>query len=106
MLSCCRAVALSRCTLCASRARSTTTLGPTLPLPTFASPSLFWQVTFEEYQEQRYEGGSTIFGPHQLDGYIEQLLLLADSLANGTAPATDPAPEDFTHRILNTSPGE
>ena len=31
----------------------------------------------------RYEGGSTIFGPHQLDAYIEQLLLLADHLAAG-----------------------
>ena len=65
-----------------------------------------YTVTFEEYQEQRYEGGSTIFGPHQLDGYIEQLLLLADALANGTAPASDPPPEDFTHRILDTSPGK
>lgn len=27
--------------------------------------------TFEEYQEQRYEGASTIFGPHTLDAYIQ-----------------------------------
>jgi neutral ceramidase len=27
--------------------------------------------TFEEYQMQRYEGASTIFGPHTLDAYIQ-----------------------------------
>ena len=27
--------------------------------------------TFEEYQAQRYEGASTIFGPHTLDAYIQ-----------------------------------
>lgn len=31
--------------------------------------------TFEEYQEQRYEGASTIFGPHTLDAYIQVQLL-------------------------------
>lgn len=27
--------------------------------------------TFEEYGVQRYEGASTIFGPHTLDAYIQ-----------------------------------
>jgi len=27
--------------------------------------------TFEEYAVQRYEGASTIFGPHTLDAYIQ-----------------------------------
>ena len=27
--------------------------------------------TFEEYSVQRYEGASTIFGPHTLDAYIQ-----------------------------------
>ena len=27
--------------------------------------------TFEEYAMQRYEGASTIFGPHTLDAYIQ-----------------------------------
>ena len=30
-----------------------------------------YTTTFEEYQQQRYEGGSTIYGPRQLDGYAE-----------------------------------
>ena len=27
--------------------------------------------TFEEYGVQRYEGASTLFGPHTLDAYIQ-----------------------------------
>ena len=30
-----------------------------------------YTTTFEEYEQQRYEGGSTIYGPRQLDGYAE-----------------------------------
>ena len=33
-----------------------------------------------------YEGGSTIFGPHQLEAYTDQLLMLADHLAAGSTP--------------------
>jgi len=63
-----------------------------------------YTVTFEEYQEQRYEGGSTIFGPHQLEAYIQQSLRLADHLANGTAPKSDPPPVDFTSKLIDTTP--
>jgi len=58
-----------------------------------------YTVTKEEYQQQRYEGGSTIFGPLQLDAYIQELVRIADSLADGTTPTTDPPPEDFTGRV-------
>ena len=40
-----------------------------------------YTTTFEEYQEQRYEGGSTIFGPLQLNGYIQEFLRLAVAMA-------------------------
>ena len=38
--------------------------------------------TFEEYAMQRYEGASTIFGPHTLDAYIQvsNLFLLLTSV--------------------------
>jgi len=49
-------------------------------------------------------GGSTIFGPHQLEAYIQQSLRLADHLANGTAPKSDPPPVDFTSKLLDTTP--
>eukprot|EP00900_Chrysochromulina_parva_P006760 jgi/Chrpa1/16085/Chrysochromulina_OHIO_Genome00020891-RA len=62
-----------------------------------------YTTTFEEYQQQRYEGGSTIYGPRQLDGYIQELLRLADNLANGTIARSDPPPVDFTDRIVQTA---
>ncbi|XP_055947030.1 neutral ceramidase-like [Argiope bruennichi] len=34
--------------------------------------------TFEEYQVQRYEGASTMYGPHTLEAYIRQFEMLAD----------------------------
>lgn len=36
--------------------------------------------TYEEYQEQRYEAGSTLFGPHTLNAYIQQYVRLAEHL--------------------------
>jgi neutral ceramidase len=32
--------------------------------------------TYEEYAVQRYEGASTVFGPHTLDAYIQVLAQL------------------------------
>jgi neutral ceramidase len=36
--------------------------------------------TFEEYQVQRYEGASTLFGPHTLAAYAQEFAALADDL--------------------------
>lgn len=38
--------------------------------------------TNEEYAVQRYEGASTIFGPHTLSAYIQQYTMLATAMAN------------------------
>eukprot|EP00933_Yihiella_yeosuensis_P052983 TRINITY_DN5112_c5_g1_i1.p1 TRINITY_DN5112_c5_g1~~TRINITY_DN5112_c5_g1_i1.p1 ORF type:complete len:756 (+),score=138.30 TRINITY_DN5112_c5_g1_i1:208-2475(+) len=37
--------------------------------------------TFEEYQEQEYEGGMTMFGPHQLDALIQEFSKLASRVS-------------------------
>ncbi|TPX71825.1 ceramidase [Spizellomyces sp. 'palustris'] len=47
--------------------------------------------TFEEYQVQRYEGGSTTFGPNTLNGHIQSFTTLAHSFATGTMPPPSPA---------------
>ena len=39
--------------------------------------------TFEEYQKQRYEAASTIFGPHTLSAYMQQFGLLTTALMKG-----------------------
>ncbi|KAJ3275788.1 hypothetical protein HDV01_007255 [Terramyces sp. JEL0728] len=38
--------------------------------------------TYEEYLQQRYEAGSTIFGPHTLEAYINQFTQLAHSFVS------------------------
>ena len=49
--------------------------------------------TWEEYQRQRYEASSTLFGPHTLSAYIQeytklvQVMLAGDSLVPGTPPS-------------------
>ncbi|KAJ3264046.1 Neutral ceramidase [Chytriomyces hyalinus] len=40
--------------------------------------------TFEEYQVQRYEGASTIFGPHTLTGYQNVYQQMAESFTNSS----------------------
>merc|ERR1719174_2263599 len=48
--------------------------------------------TFEEYQKQRYEAASTIYGPHTLLAYIQQFdritkaMLLGENVEAGTPP--------------------
>ena len=38
--------------------------------------------TYEEYQRQRYEAASTIFGPHTLRAYMQQYGFLTEKLLN------------------------
>jgi neutral ceramidase len=61
--------------------------------------------TFEEYQAQRYEAASTIFGPHTLSGYIQEFTRLAKDFVTGTKPsATGPAPPDLTDSQIQLMP--
>ena len=56
-----------------------------------------YTTTFEEYQVQRYEGGSTIYGPYQLDAYLQEFASLARRLINDdTSEESEPTPEDFS----------
>lgn len=36
--------------------------------------------TYEEYQRQRYEAASTLYGPHTLEAYLQQYKLLTKHL--------------------------
>ena len=36
--------------------------------------------TYEEYQPQRYEAASTIFGPHTLRAYLDQFKYLTEAM--------------------------
>ncbi|XP_075071282.1 putative neutral ceramidase C [Mixophyes fleayi] len=49
--------------------------------------------TFEEYQAQRYEAASTIFGPHTLSAYTQLFQGLAKAIAENTVSELPRGPE-------------
>ncbi|XP_037660915.1 neutral ceramidase [Choloepus didactylus] len=49
--------------------------------------------TYEEYQVQRYEAASTIYGPHTLSAYIQLFRGLAKAIATGTVANLSRGPE-------------
>ncbi|XP_019858109.1 PREDICTED: neutral ceramidase B-like isoform X3 [Amphimedon queenslandica] len=48
--------------------------------------------TYYEYQQQRYEAGSTIFGPYTLNAYVQEFSKLAVALATDNATGVDKGP--------------
>ncbi|MPC30665.1 Neutral ceramidase [Portunus trituberculatus] len=61
--------------------------------------------TWEEYQMQRYEAASTIFGPHTCAAYIQQYVHLAQSILNGTEMPPGRSPPDLSSSVLSLLPG-
>lgn len=60
--------------------------------------------TFEEYQAQRYEAASNIYGPHALEGYIQEFSRLARDMVAGRPSTTDLPPPDLTDQIIQLMP--
>ena len=61
-------------------------------------------VTYEEYQAQRYEAASTIFGPHTLDGYIQEFSRLARDMVAGTPSDPGTPPPDMESELFQLMP--
>ncbi|KAF8394963.1 hypothetical protein HHK36_018902 [Tetracentron sinense] len=57
--------------------------------------------TFEEYQVQRYEGASTLFGPHTLNAYIQEFKKLAVALTSGQPVKPGPQPPDLLDKQIS-----
>lgn len=61
--------------------------------------------TPEEYQIQRYEGASTIYGPHTLTIYLKQYEELAQAIVqNKSVPPGPPAPELLQSNLITLVP--
>ena len=60
-----------------------------------------YMTTFEEYQAQRYEGASTIFGPNELEAFIHEALRLVKDMASGAKSASRPSPEVDLRKMIN-----
>ncbi|XP_008941068.1 PREDICTED: neutral ceramidase, partial [Merops nubicus] len=59
--------------------------------------------TYEEYQAQRYEAASTIYGPHTLSAYIQLYRGLARAIAKNTVQDLPRGPEPPVFNIGNTT---
>ncbi|KAM9831258.1 neutral ceramidase [Neosynchiropus ocellatus] len=62
--------------------------------------------TYEEYQIQRYEGASTIYGPHTLSAYVLHYRALARAIAQNQVSElpSGPAPPFFEKSLINLVP--
>nr|KAF6454764.1 N-acylsphingosine amidohydrolase 2B [Rousettus aegyptiacus] len=59
--------------------------------------------TYEEYQVQRYEAASTIYGPHTLSAYIQLFRVLAKAIATDTVANLSTGPEPpFFKQLINS----
>lgn len=61
--------------------------------------------TYEEYQIQRYEGASTIYGPHTLQAYVQEFVKMAKAMVNGSDVPPGPSPPDLLDSQLSLLPG-
>lgn len=61
--------------------------------------------TPEEYAAQEYEGASTHFGPHTLDGFLQEYARLASAIADGSAVPQGVYPKDYKLTQLTLQPG-
>nr|XP_009482252.1 PREDICTED: neutral ceramidase [Pelecanus crispus] len=59
--------------------------------------------TYEEYQVQRYEAASTIYGPHTLSAYIQLYRGLARAIATNTVQDLPRGPEPLIFNIGNVT---
>lgn len=61
--------------------------------------------TPEEYQVQRYEGASTVYGPHTLSIYAEQYARLAAAMVANRPVAAGPQPPRLDDKLLSFQTG-
>lgn len=60
--------------------------------------------TFEEYQVQRYEGASTLYGPHTHSAYIQEFKKLVEALTTDETMEPGPEPPDLLDRQISLLP--
>jgi neutral ceramidase len=61
--------------------------------------------TYEEYQQQRYEGASTLYGPHTLAAHMQNIAGLVNAIVAGESVPVGPIPIDMRNRTFCFMPG-
>lgn len=61
--------------------------------------------TFEEFQQQRYEGASTLYGPHTLAAHMQNMAGLVEALVDNEVVPEGPLPIDMRNHTFSFMPG-
>eukprot|EP00521_Asterionellopsis_glacialis_P018528 CAMPEP_0195296218 /NCGR_PEP_ID=MMETSP0707-20130614/18994_1 /TAXON_ID=33640 /ORGANISM="Asterionellopsis glacialis, Strain CCMP134" /LENGTH=751 /DNA_ID=CAMNT_0040357659 /DNA_START=41 /DNA_END=2293 /DNA_ORIENTATION=- len=77
---------------------------PIITIAGLANSYTHYIATFEEYQGQRYEAASTIFGPHTLEAYIQEFKRLTHDFLNGQPSTSEIAPRDLSKNQISIQP--
>jgi neutral ceramidase len=64
----------------------------------YSNGYIHYVTTPEEYDAQRYEGASTLFGRWELPALVQTAALLATAMHDGSVSPTGPATVDLSHR--------
>ena len=67
----------------------------------YANAYIHYVTTPEEYDNQRYEGGSTLFGRWELPALTQTIAGLAEAMRDGRAADAGPRPPDLSQRRLS-----
>ncbi|KAI1250893.1 hypothetical protein MGN70_007954 [Eutypa lata] len=88
-----------------SEESTSTTISPVVVLGGPANSYTHYITTEEEYGIQRYEGASTLYGPHTLAAYINVTLSWVPYLSSvSSRPPMGPAPPDNSNRSMSFIP--
>lgn len=77
---------------------------PEITIAGLANSYTHYVTTFEEYQGQRYEAASTLYGPHTLSAYIQEFERITLDLLEGRESESDNAPRDLGKKQLSLLP--
>ena len=77
---------------------------PEITIAGLANSYTHYVTTFEEYEGQRYEAASTLYGPHTLSAYIQEFERIITDLLHGKESVSDKAPRDLGKKQLSLLP--
>ncbi|CAK1540768.1 unnamed protein product [Leptosia nina] len=79
-------------------------LEPRVVVSSLCNEYIQYVTTFEEYQVQRYEGASVIYGPHTLDIFLNKFRELTTIALEGGDVPPGPTPVDYRNRTISLIP--
>jgi neutral ceramidase len=77
---------------------------PTVVIAGVANSYTHYVTTYEEYQAQRYEAASTLYGPYTLNAYIQELVRITSDLIHNTASKSDAVMQDLSVQQISLVP--